>query len=155
VVVPEMMDIANLLPQMQESGVQMVVVIDEYGGTAGIITLEDIIEEIVGEVRDEFEPESTALGIVTTPEGTIIDGLVPIDDVNEALNLDIESEADTIGGFVFELIGRKPELGDEEPYNSYLFRVEQMDGLRISQVRLIPRKNNGGSDNPPPEGDEE
>jgi putative hemolysin len=139
-VVPETMDVADLLPQMQQSGVQMVVVIDEYGGTAGIVTLEDIIEEIVGEVRDEFEPESATPGIVTTPEGTLIDGLVAIDDVNDALAMGIESEADTIGGYVFEVLGRKPELGDEIRRNGYVLRVEKLDGLRIAQVRVLPHK---------------
>jgi len=151
-VVPETMDVADLLPQMQQSGVQMVVVIDEYGGTAGIVTLEDIIEEIVGEVRDEFEPESAASsGIVNTPEGTLIDGLVAIDDVNEALHLDIDSESDTIGGYVFEVLGRKPELGDEIRRNGYVLRVEQMDGLRIAQVRVLTGKGAESHE----EGDEE
>jgi CBS domain containing-hemolysin-like protein len=139
-VVPETMDVADLLPQMQQSGVQMVVVIDEYGGTAGIVTLEDIIEEIVGEVRDEFEPESATPGIITTPEGTLIDGLVAIDDVNDTLAMGIESEADTIGGYVFEVLGRKPELGDEIRRNGYVLRVEKLDGLRIAQVRVLPHK---------------
>ena len=140
-VVPETMAVADLLPQMQQSGVQMVVVIDEYGGTAGIVTLEDIIEEIVGEVRDEFESESaSSSGIVNTPEGTLVDGLVAIDNVNDALDLGIESEADTIGGYVFEVLGRKPELGDEVRRNGYVLRVEQMDGLRIAQVRVLPHK---------------
>ncbi len=140
-IMPETMDVADLLPQMQKSGVQMVVVIDEYGGTAGIVTLEDIIEEIVGEVRDEFEPESaSSSGINVTPDGTLIEGMVDIDEVNDVLDLGIRSEADTIGGYVFEMIGRKPELGDEVRHNGHIFRVEQLDGLRIAQVRVLSRK---------------
>jgi len=138
--VPETLDVADLLNRMQQAGHQMVVVIDEYGGTAGIITLEDIVEEIVGELRDEFEPTSANSGdIVVTPEGTMVNGLASIDDVNEALGLDIESESDTIGGFVFEMLGRKPELGDEITYNGFIFRVEALDGLRIAKVKIIQR----------------
>jgi putative hemolysin len=138
--VPETVDVADLLNRMQQGGHQMVVVIDEYGGTAGIITLEDIVEEIVGELRDEFEPTNANAGdIVVTPEGTIVNGLASIDDVNEALGLEIESEADTIGGFVFEMLGRKPELGDEVSHNGFVFRVEALDGLRIAKVRIMQK----------------
>lgn len=134
--VPETSDVAELLNSMQKSGQQMVVVIDEYGGTAGIVTLEDIVEEIVGEVRDEFETEEPTDDIVVTPTGTLVDGLASIDDVNEELGLDITSEADTIGGYVFEVLGRKPELGDEIGHGRFVLRVEELDGLRIAKVRI-------------------
>jgi putative hemolysin len=138
--VPETLDVADLLNRMQQGGHQMVVVIDEYGGTAGIVTLEDIVEEIVGEVRDEFAPAGTGANEITvTPEGTIVNGLASIDDVNEALGLDIESESDTIGGFVFEMLGRKPELGDEVSYDGYNLRVEGLDGLRIARVKIVQK----------------
>src|SRR5205809_518650 len=82
-------------------------------------------EEIVGEVRDEFEAAGTSGSDITvTPDGTIVNGLTPIDDVNEALDLNIESEADTIGGYVFEMLGRKPELGDEVSYDGFRLSVE-------------------------------
>jgi CBS domain containing-hemolysin-like protein len=134
--VPETSDVAELLTTMQKSGQQMVVVIDEYGGTAGIVTLEDIVEEIVGEVRDEFETEEPTAQIMVTPTGTMVDGLAPIDDVNEQLGMDIKSESDTIGGYVFEVLGRKPELGDEITHARFKLRVEELDGLRISKVRV-------------------
>ena len=134
---PETSDVAELLSSMQKSGQQMVAVIDEYGGTAGIVTLEDIVEEIVGEVRDEFEPAESTEDFVVTPTGTIVDGLTPIDDVNEKLGLDIKSEADTIGGYVFEVLGRKPEVGDEITHGKFTIRVEELDGLRIARVRVI------------------
>jgi CBS domain containing-hemolysin-like protein len=136
--VPETSEVAELLASMQKSGHQMVVVIDEYGGTAGIVTLEDIVEEIVGEVRDEFETDEPTADIVVTTTGTHVDGLASIDDVNEQLGLDIHSEADTIGGYVFEVLGRKPELGDEITHGKSKIRVEELDGLRIAKVHITP-----------------
>jgi CBS domain containing-hemolysin-like protein len=138
--VPETVNVAELLAVIQKSGQQMAIVVDEYGGTAGLVTLEDIIEEIVGEVRDEFEGQDALAEIVTTPEGTLIDGLVAIDDVNDALGLEIESEADTIGGYVFEVLGRKAEIGDEISRNGHRIRVEELDGLRIARIRILPEK---------------
>lgn len=135
---PESLDVDQLLTRMQQEGLQMIVVVDEYGGTAGIVTLEDILEEIVGEVRDEFEAGDTDREIVFTQDGAIVDGLVSIDDVNEALGMSIESEADTIGGYVFEVLGRKPELGDEIRSDSHRLRVEALDNLRIARVRVLP-----------------
>jgi CBS domain containing-hemolysin-like protein len=140
--VPETLDVADLLNRMLQHGQQMVVVVDEYGGTAGIVTLEDIVEEIVGEVHDEFEATGVQeKDIEVTPEGVFVNGLTSIDDVNEALGLDIESEADTIGGYVFETLGRKPELGDEVTYEGVKLRVEALDGLRIARVRIIRKQN--------------
>jgi CBS domain containing-hemolysin-like protein len=139
--VPETVNVAELLERMQKQGIQMITVIDEYGGTAGIVTLEDVVEEIVGEVRDEFESGEEEAGIVTTSEGTLIDGLMAIDDVNEALGLSLESESDTLGGYVFEMLGRKPELGDEVTSNGYTLRVEELDNLRIAKVRVLSAKN--------------
>jgi CBS domain containing-hemolysin-like protein len=149
VAVPETLDVADLLNRMQQGGHQMVAVIDEYGGTAGIVTLEDIVEEIVGEVRDEFEPATANAGdIVVTPEGTMVNGLASIDDVNEALGLDIESDSDTIGGFVFEMLGRKPELGDQINYNGFILQVEALDGLRIAGVKIIQKPTTRQNPNP-------
>jgi CBS domain containing-hemolysin-like protein len=121
--VPETIGVADLLNSMKQGGAHMALVVDEYGGTAGIVTLEDIVEEIVGEVRDEFEPSGSNFDIVVTPNGTVVDGLAAIDDVNDALGLNIKSEADTIGGFVFEMLGRKPELGDEITFMDFVLRV--------------------------------
>jgi CBS domain containing-hemolysin-like protein len=138
--VPETIDVGELLTFMQKEGVQIVLVIDEYGGTAGIVTLEDIVEEIVGEVRGEFETAERQSDFVVTPEGMLISGLVPIDDVNETLDLHIETDATTIGGYVFELLGRKPEVGDEVATEGVVFRVEELDGLRIAKVRALLRR---------------
>jgi len=134
--VPETADVTELLNRMQQSGLQMVAVIDEYGGTAGIVTLEDIMEEIVGELHDEFESNQSTEDIIVTPVGTMVDGLASIIDINEELGLDITSEADTIGGYVFEILGRKPELHDEIRHGEFTLRVEDLDGLRIARVLI-------------------
>jgi CBS domain containing-hemolysin-like protein len=134
--VPETADVTELLNRMQHSGLQMVAVIDEYGGTAGIVTLEDIMEEIVGELHDEFEQDQSTDDIVVTPGGTMVDGLASIIDINEELGLNIVSEADTIGGYVFEVLGRKPELHDEIQHGNFTLRVEELDGLRIARVLI-------------------
>ncbi len=136
--VPESLSVNDLLTRMQQRRIHIAVVIDEYGGTAGMVTLEDVVEEIVGEVRDEFEVGEEHPNFVSTPEGTLVSGLTAIDDVNERLKLSLHSEADTLGGYVFELLGRKPELGDEVEVNDHVFRVEDLDGLRISEVRVLP-----------------
>ena len=138
--VPETIDVGELLTFMQKEGVQIVLVVDEYGGTAGIVTLEDIVEEIVGEVRGEFETAERQSDFVVTPEGMLISGLVPIDDVNETLDLHIETDATTLGGYVFELLGRKPEVGDQVEKEGVVFRVEELDGLRIAKVRALLRR---------------
>jgi CBS domain containing-hemolysin-like protein len=138
--VPETIDVDELLTFMQKEGVQIVLVVDEYGGTAGIVTLEDIVEEIVGEVRGEFETAEAQSDFVVTPEGMLISGLTPIDDVNETLGLHLETDATTLGGYVFEMLGRKPELGDQVETEGTLFHVEELDGLRIARVRALLRR---------------
>jgi CBS domain containing-hemolysin-like protein len=106
----------------------------------------------VGEVRGEFETEDQRSDFTVTPEGMLIDGLVPIDDVNETLGLHIATEATTLGGYVFELLGRKPELGDEVETEGTHFRVEELDGLRIATVRAHLRRHpNSNSNTPTPE----
>lgn len=138
--VPEGRPIDDVLAEMRRRRVQMMVIIDEYGGTAGLVTLEDLLEEIVGDVEDEFDPNAPQ-SIAPQPDGsTLVDGLLTLDDVNERFGLGLESEDyDTIGGIIFGLLGRKPELGDEVRLDGYLAQVAALDGLRIATVRLIPR----------------
>ncbi|MHB8577459.1 MAG: transporter associated domain-containing protein, partial [Dehalococcoidia bacterium] len=140
VFVPDSVRIDDLLNRMRRGRVQIVVVMDEYSGTAGIVTMEDVLERIVGEVRDEFEPGSAEVEVL--PEGdAVIDGLVLVSDLNERFNLDLDEDlADTIGGFVFSQLGRIAEVGDEVALQGLCLRVEQMDGHRVAQVRLTRTK---------------
>ena len=133
-VVPENRPIDEILEDFQNQELQMAIVIDEWGSFEGLFTLEDIIEEIVGEIRDEFDEEEPA--IRKLPDGSYsIDGRIPIGVVNEALGSEFESEDfDTIGGLVLGYLGRAPEVGDEVRLDGYLLSVDEVDGPRVAQV---------------------
>jgi CBS domain containing-hemolysin-like protein len=133
-VVPENRPIDGILEEFQRQELQMAIVIDEWGSFEGLFTLEDIIEEIVGEIRDEFDEEEPA--VRRLPDGSYsIDGRIPIGVVNEALGSEFESEDfDTIGGLVLGHLGRAPEVGDEVRLDGYLLRVDEVDGPRVAQV---------------------
>ncbi len=155
-IVPENRPIDGILADFQKQELQMAIVIDEWGTFEGLFTLEDIIEEIVGEIRDEFDEEEPA--VHKLPDGSYsIDGRIPIGVVNEALGSEFESEDfDTIGGLVLGAIGRAPEVGDEVRLDGYLLRVDEVDGPRVAQViaREAPEEEpeNNVRDERPPEG---
>jgi CBS domain containing-hemolysin-like protein len=133
-VVPENRTIDGILEDFQKQELQLAIVIDEWGSFEGLFTLEDIIEEIVGEIRDEFDEEEPA--VRRLPDGSYtIDGRIPIGVVNEALGSSFESEDfDTIGGLVLGHLGRVPEVGDEVRLDGYLLCVDEVDGPRVAQV---------------------
>jgi CBS domain containing-hemolysin-like protein len=133
-VVPENRLIDDILEDFQEQEIQMAIVIDEWGSFEGLITIEDIIEEIVGEIRDEFDKEEPSVRRLDGGSYAI-DGSTSIGAVNEALGSEFESEDfDTIGGLVLGQLGRAPEVGDEVVLNGYVLRVEEVDGPRVAQV---------------------
>lgn len=135
--VPESIQISALLKLMQKRRCQIAIIIDEYGGTAGMVTLEDIVEEIVGEIQDEFDEERPR--IEKKDENTFsIDGLLHIDEVNDFFGLDIEEEDyDTIGGWIYSQIEIPPEKNKAIKYKDLCeFRIEETDHLRISRVLM-------------------
>jgi putative hemolysin len=135
-IVPETKDLAALLAEFRRANQHMAIVIDEYGGMEGIVTLEDLLEEIVGEIEDEYDlPDETVERI---DEHTIrIDGTFPIDDFNEQFGTDLPVEDfHTIGGFVFGTLGRAPERGDRVEYQGLAFEVLEMDGTRILRLQV-------------------
>jgi CBS domain containing-hemolysin-like protein len=136
--VPTSIPIDALLEEMRTRGTHLAIVVDEYGGTAGMVTLDDILERVLGEVPDEFE--RTAPDIVPEPDGWArVDGLTLLSDVNDYFQLDLQAdETNTIGGYVFFEIGHQPRIGDAIMIDGYAIRVERLDGLRISEVRFIP-----------------
>ncbi len=135
--VPDTKDIIPLLSEMQSSHDQMVIVVDEYGGTAGIITIEDIVEEVVGEIEDEFDPDNKYLTQLSDREW-LVDGRFSIDDAIE-LGWPIEDneEYETVAGFALELADKLPRPGDVIEKDGYQFRVQSMRGRRLSMLRVI------------------
>lgn len=134
--VPESKPIDDLLTELKRKSLQMAVVIGEFGGTSGLVTIEDIVEEIVGEIPDEYDTEPDSVQVLPNGE-MLIDGRLNLDEVNEKLGTCFSKEHyDTIGGFTFGLIGKEPNVGDEVEYDSYIIKVESKDKQRVKQVRL-------------------
>ncbi len=128
-VVPQSTGVDRLLEQMQRTKQQMAIVIDEYGGMAGVATMEDILEELVGDVQDEFDIEPNKL----------VDGLMTLNDVSERFGEpDGKVISTTLGGYIAERLDRIPTVGDVVTFGEYDVRVEAMEGMRASQVRFIP-----------------
>jgi putative hemolysin len=135
--VTENKSIDELLAEMRLSKSQLAVIKDEYGGTSGIVTIEDIIEELVGEIQDEHDDETPDFS--ESLEGFLVDGKTHLDDVNDEIGSNFESEDfDTIGGFVFGLCGRQPKLGEWLAHDSYQFNIVETDGKRIIKIRIVP-----------------
>jgi putative hemolysin len=132
--VPETKDLGALLTEFRRTNQHMAIVIDEYGSTEGIVTLEDLLEEIVGEIEDEFDlPDETVERI--DDETIRIDGTFPIDDFNEQFRCGLPHEDyHTVAGFVFGEIGRTAEPGDEVEYDGLKFHVESVQGQRIDRL---------------------
>jgi len=132
--VPEQKKVAELLREMQSQRVHMAIVVDEYGGTAGLVTIEDLIEEIVGEIVDEYDQEEPLVEPID--EHTIrVDAKMPIDEVNELLEAELpDEEWDTVGGLVFGLTGRVPVPGERVKFDSLEFITERVTGRRIQKV---------------------
>ena len=137
-IVPENRAIDEVLKDLQRQKMEMAIVIDEWGSFEGVLTVEDILEEIVGEIRDEFDEEEPTLHKL--PDGSYsVDGHAPLTEVNRVLGSEFESEDfETISGLVFGLLGRTPEVGDEVALDEYALRVEEVDGPRVA--RLIVRE---------------
>ncbi len=135
-IVPETKDLAALLTEFRRANQHMAVVVDEYGEMEGIVTLEDLLEEIVGEIEDEFDlPDES---IEQIDEDTIkIDGTFPIDDFNERFHTDLPDEDyHTVAGFVFGLLGRAPEIGDDVSHDGMRFDVLEVEGSRIDKIAV-------------------
>jgi CBS domain containing-hemolysin-like protein len=139
--VPESISISDLMKRMQKSRTQIAILIDEYGGTSGLVTLEDIMEQIVGEIQDEFDEERPAVEQLAEDVYSL-DGLMLIEDINERFNLEMDSEDyDTIGGWLYARIEvLPPKIGQTAVFGGYLFIIEETDNKRISRVRLLKQQ---------------
>ena len=137
-VVPEGMSVAKLLQLMRRKRIHLAVVVDEYGGTAGLVAMEDIIEEIVGDIQDEHD-DIVQAEIQRMPDGAYeFDGRVLFDEVAELLNIRMDDhQEDTIGGYIFGALGRRPEIGDAVNIGQYGFSVLQVTGFRVVRVKAV------------------
>jgi CBS domain containing-hemolysin-like protein len=135
-IVPETKDLASLLQEFRRTNNHFAVVVDEYGGMAGICTLEDLLEEIVGEIEDEFDVSEVQIEQVDD-DTYRIDGMFPIDEFNERFHTDLPDEDfHTVGGFVFGQLGRAPEPGDDVSFNGLRFDVLEVEGNRIEKIAV-------------------
>ena len=136
-VIPETKRIDDLLEELQERGVQMALVVDEYGGTEGLVTMEDVLEEIVGEIEDEFSRTKEA-EIVRLPDGAVVvDAGVTTDDVDEMFGTSIDSpDVDTVGGYVYHSLGRIPQVGDVVTTDNLEIKVVSILGRRLRKLRI-------------------
>ncbi|HUE96668.1 MAG TPA: hemolysin family protein [Longimicrobiaceae bacterium] len=135
--VPESKPVEDLIREMRKERIKMAIVLDEFGGTAGLVTLEDLIEEIVGEIADEHEIEPLPFEVQTEGE-TRISGGVSLEEVNERFALQLPEDVyETIGGFVFGQLGRIARVGDEVVVTEGRFRVLTMDGRRIARLAYV------------------
>lgn len=145
--VPETIPCGKLFAQMTESHIQLAIVIDEYGGTAGLVTMEDVIEELVGEIEDEYDDEENAIKLLDD-KTFLLDGTCEIDDVNEALAIELpEGEYNTIAGFVINQLGFVPNENDEGvfvEFETVKFTVVDVDERKIDKIKaeIYDRTNN-------------
>lgn len=139
--VPENKKIDDLLKEFQEKKIHLAVVVDEFGGTSGIITLEDVIEEIVGEISDEFDDDELVYSKLDD-KNYVFEGKIHLTDFAKVLELDVamfdeeRGEADTLAGFLLEIAGKFPEKDEEIEFDSFVFKVESRDGRRIKRIKV-------------------
>lgn len=138
--VPDSKRIDSLLREFKRRHVHIAIAIDEYGGVSGIVCMEDIIEEIVGDIQDEFDNEREDV-INIGDRAWLVDARINIEDLNEEIDLDIpDDEFDTLGGFVFDLFGKIPARYEKVSWRSWDFIIQEMDGHRIGAVKILKRQ---------------
>ena len=139
--VPEAKKVSELLREMRAREVHMVIVVDEYGGTAGLVTLEDIVEEIVGEIRDEYDQAEELLYQQLEEDVFIFQGRIGLDDLNELLDTHLELEdADTLAGYLYGELGRVPAQGEQVEVEGWVMTIAEVRGRRIQKVRVERQK---------------
>lgn len=148
VFVPETKRVGELLQEMRTAGGHLAVVVDEYGGTAGLVTLEDLVEELVGEIVDEFDPQEPLLEPLAGGEA-LVHGRMPVDQLNHLMGAELpDDDWDTVGGFIFNTLGHVPDVGATVEAGELRLRVERMQGRRITRVRLTRTGADAGESRP-------
>ncbi len=156
VYIPESMTVDDLLHEFQRRKVHIAIVLDEYGGTAGLVTIEDLLEEIVGEIQDEYDVEEPMVVRLSDDEARL-DGRASVDDLAELfdtnLGLEDEDEYDTVGGLIYHRIGGVPTPGDRVEVAGLTLTVESTDGRRVGKVLAVRRRDENGGPTPDEDGD--
>ena len=156
VYIPASMTVDDLLHEFQRRKVHLAIVLDEYGGTAGLVTIEDLLEEIVGEIQDEYDVEEPMIVRLSDDEARL-DGRASVDDLAELfdtnLGLEDEDEYDTVGGLIYHRIGGVPTPGDRVEVNGLTLTVESTDGRRVGKVLAVRRRDETGGPTPDEDGD--
>jgi putative hemolysin len=135
--VPETKKVDELFQEMRQKKVHLAIVVDEYGGTAGLVTIEDVLEEIVGEIRDEYDVEERESLVMLDDHTALVDARMHLEEVNERLGLDLPvGEVDTLGGFVYSRMGHVPQQGEQITHDGVVIRVEELEGQRIARLRV-------------------
>ncbi len=136
--VPETKNIKQILVEFQSKKSHMAIVLDEYGGTSGLLTLEDVLEEIVGEIEDEYDPPKQEEIEIYEDGGILASGRTNLEDLKERAGVELWSDhVETVGGYVCGLIGRVPEKGEEVRYGGYLFQVREADAKQIKSLLIL------------------
>ena len=134
--VPEMMPLEKLLNLFLSKHAHLAIVVDEFGGTVGMVTLEDVLEELVGDIQDEFDTETAEFQKINANEFTV-DGTLGLYELNDLAKLDLESaDVSTIGGYVTHLLGHLPKQGEQVRIDGYLVTVSQTDARRVKQLHF-------------------
>lgn len=142
--VPESKRIAQLLREMQAETFHLAIVVDEHGGTAGLVTMEDLIEEVVGEIVDEFDVEAPMIERLDD-DRLRVNGRVPLDDLEDVLESELpDGEWSTVGGLIFNTLGHVPEIGESVDVDGHRLRVERVQGRRIARVVVSPLSDGAG-----------
>ena len=138
--IPETKNFEELLQDFKRKRVHIAIVIDEYGGTSGLITIEDILEQIVGDIQDEYDTEEEWL--IEQSDGTVVaDARLPIEELEERFGIEVERDKfDTVAGLIVHVIGRIPKIGEEIEISALLMTILEADERKISKVRIVERK---------------
>ncbi len=138
--VPESIKLDILLRELKKRKTHIAITVDEYGGFSGIVSMEDIVEEIIGDVQDEFDKEEEEEIVRSGENAFFCDARVSLDDFNEIVGTDIDEDVETLGGFLFDLLGKIPTRFERIEYQNLVFIIQSMNGNKIERVRVLVEK---------------
>ncbi|RMF83980.1 MAG: CBS domain-containing protein, partial [Nitrospinota bacterium] len=139
--VPESKKVDELLQEFQRNKIHLAIVVDEYGGVAGLVTMEDVLEELVGEIIDEYDQEERLVQLVSDQEGYLVSARLPLSDFNHLMSTSLpEEDFETIGGYVLHRFGHVPQVGESVRDGDLLFTIEAVEGSKILDIRVCRKE---------------